>query len=316
MPAYNITRLNVKDVPASGNQSAMAAEVSLEAYNSHPVELTIPELSFEILVPGCTKDPNIVVADAMTSAVHVTPRADVEVNVHGLIHKLPESLTRACPDTGSSPLDALLSQYMNGYPATLFVRGSSRPSANTPTWITNILSSVTLPVPFPGRSLDGLLRNFSLTDVHFSLPDPSAEPGEPASNPRVSGTVLVIAGLPSEMNFGINVTKVRALADVYYKTDKLGELNLDQWQPANSTRVEAKDGHEATLKVESRITDAPLNVTDSDVFADVLTKLIFGGTQVDLDIKASVDIKIETVLGQLVLKKVPAEGKVPVKRPY
>jgi hypothetical protein len=316
MPAYNITRLNVKDFPCPGNETSMVAEVSINAYNSYPVELTIPELAFEILVPGCNNDPYIIIADAVTSEVHLKPHTTVEANVHGVIHKLPDSLTRNCPDTGSSPLDLLLSQYMHGDPATLFVRGSSVPDGSTPRWIAQILSSVTVPVPFPGRSLDGLLRNFSLTDVHFSLPDSKAEPDDPASNPKVSGTVLVTAGLPAEMNFGINVTKVRAFADVSYNSKKLGELNLNKWQDANSTRVAAKDGQEATLKIQSYINQAPLNVTDEDVFSEVIQKLLFGGTQVQLDIDAAVDIKVETALGQLILKKVSAQGKIPVKRPY
>ncbi|KAK6067094.1 hypothetical protein SCUP234_11810 [Seiridium cupressi] len=313
MPAYNITRLNVKDVPSPGDRKSMVAEVSLSAYNEYPVELNVPELGFDILVPGCNDDQNIIIADAVTNEIHVKPRTDVELDVHGLIRELPESLTRACPNTNSSPLDLLLKQYMNGEPATLFVRGSSQPDGSTPRWIAEILSSVTLPVPFPGRSLDGLLKNFSLTDVHFTLPDPFADENDPDSNPKVSGNVLVTAGLPAEMNFGVNVTKVRAFADVSYKGNKLGELNLKKWQGANSTRIEAEDGQEATLKIQSRINDAPLNVTDPDVFSDVIQKLVFGGESISLDIKAAVDVKVVTALGQLILKDVPAEGKIPVK---
>ncbi|KAH8677494.1 hypothetical protein BX600DRAFT_129762 [Xylariales sp. PMI_506] len=316
VPQYNITRLTVEDVPAPGNRTSMVADVSISAYNEFPVELKIPELAFEILVPGCANDPRIIVADAVTSEVLVKPHADVLVDVHGLIRELPETLTHACPNTNSSPLDLLLEQYMHGDPATMFVRGSSNPDGSTPKWIAEILSSVTIPVPFPGRSLDGLIRNFSLTDVHFSLPDPFAEPDDPDANPKVSGNILVTAGLPSEMNFGINVTKVRAFADVFYKSKKLGELNLEEWQDSSSKRVEASDGGEATLQITSQIIDAPLKVTDEDVFTDVLQTLMFGGKAVLLDIKAAVDIKVETSLGQLVVKEIPAEGRIPVKRPY
>lgn len=317
MPAYNITKLTVKDVPSPGDKTSMVAEVALSAWNQYPVELNIPELAFDILVPGCDEDQSIVVADAVTSEIHVKPLTYVEAKVHGLIRELPDSLTRVCPNTNSSPLDLLLNQYMHGEPATLFVRGSSHPDGSTPRWIADILSSVTLPVPFPGRSLDGLLRNFSLTDVHFTLPDPWADEGDPNANPKVSGNVLVTAGLPAEMNFGVNVTRVRAAADVFYKSKKLGELNLKKWQRANSTRIDGKkSGDEATLKIQSRITDAPLNVTDSDVFSEVIQTLMFGGKPVLLDIKAAVDVKVVTSLGQLIIKEVPAEGKIPVKRPY
>ncbi|KAI0392719.1 hypothetical protein F5Y17DRAFT_435230 [Xylariaceae sp. FL0594] len=311
MPKYNITRFNVEDGPMEGS---MLVGLSLSALNEYPIQLDIPELAFEIMVPGCAEaDPLIVVAEASTGAVHVDPSSDVSVNVYGVIQELPESLTRACPHSSSSPLDILLRQYMNGEAATLFVRGSSHPDGDTPKWIADILASVTVPVPFPGKSLDGLLQDFSLTDVHFTLPDPFADPTDPASNPKVSGNILVIAGLPSEMNFGIDVKSVRAAADVTYKSKKMGELNLRKWQHAKSTRIEGEGSEGPRLQIESRITDAPLNITDSDVFSDVVQALLFGSKPIELGVQALVDVKVQTSLGELVLKEIPAEGKIPVK---
>ncbi|KAK6825095.1 hypothetical protein PG987_012589 [Apiospora arundinis] len=313
MPQYNITRLNVKDVPGPGDKQSMLAEVSIVARNEYPLELDVPELAFEILVPGCDTDDLIVIADAVTSEIFVKPRSSVQADVHGIIRELPDSLTRDCPDSKSSPLDIILKQYMQGEPATLYVRGSSHPDGSTPRWVAELLSSVTLPVAFPGKSLDGLIRNFSMSDVHFTMPDPFADPDDPASNPTVSGNILVTAGLPSEMNFGINVTKVRASADVYYKSDKLGELNLKKWQAANSTRVEETKHHEASLNIGARIHEAPFNVTNSSVFTTVIQQLYFGNKPIQLAIDAKVDVKVDTSLGQLVLKEVPAEGMIPVK---
>ncbi|KAL7624362.1 hypothetical protein AAE478_005926 [Parahypoxylon ruwenzoriense] len=311
IPQYNITRFNVADGPINGS---MLADVSLSAFNEYPVGLDIPELAFDILVAGCaTSDPFILVAEAATSGVHVEPRSNVEADVKAVIRELPKSLTRVCPDSTSSPLDILLRRFMHGDPATLFVRGSRHPDGDTPKWVADLLSSVTVPVPFPGRTLDGLIRNFSLTDVHFTMPDPFADPDDPESSPKVSGNILVTADLPSEMNFAIDVTDVRATADVLYKSNKMGELNLREWQRANSTRVEGKGDEGASLKIESRIVNAPLNVTDSAVFSEVVQALLFGSKPVQLHINALVDIKVQTTLGNLTLKEVPAEGKIPVK---
>jgi hypothetical protein len=268
------------------------------------------------MVPGCADtDPFIIVAEASTGEIHVEPLSDVLANVYGVVHGLPDSLTRACPHSSSSPLDMLLKQYMNGEPATLFVRGSSHPDGDTPKWIADILASVTVPVPFPGRTLGGLIRDFSLTDVHFTLPDPFADPDDPDASPKVSGNILVTASLPSEMNFGINVTNVRATADVIYKNKKMGELNLRKWQHANSTRVQGEASDGPTLKIKSRILEAPLNITDSDVFSEVVQALLFGSRPIQLDVQALVDVMVETSLGELVLKEIPAEGMIPVKRP-
>ncbi|CAK7244770.1 MAG: hypothetical protein STHCBS139747_006316 [Sporothrix thermara] len=288
LPKYDIERIvfQEKDVPGRSDK-AMGADVSILVYNAFPVQIDIPPLAFEILVPNCNSlDPYIQVADAVTAPLAIRPKTTLNIN------------------------------YLNGDEAIVYVRGKKQPLDNTPSWVADILASVTVPVPFPGRTFDNLIREFSLTDVRFSLPDPLAEPGDPDSNPTVSGTILVTAGLPSQMNFVINVTNVRANADVFYHKNKLGELNLHKWQDANSTMTRATEDHEATLKIQSRIDNAPLNVTDGDVLTEVIQKLIFGGQNVNLRIKALVDIRVETILGNLEIKDVPAEGEIPVKRPY
>lgn len=292
----------------------MAVDVSLSVLNSYPVKLDIPSLGFDILVPNCgTDDPYIRLADATTDVIRVEPYADVAVNVGGIVRTLPKPLTQTCPHSKSSPLDLLLGEYIHGNDTTIFVQGSNAPDNDTPEWITNIISSIIVPVPFPGHTFDKLIRNFSLTDTHFSLPDPLAGPGSDGENPQISGNIIVIAGLPKEMNFGINVTRVRATADVFYENEKLGVLNLHEWQAADSERIEPKDGENATIKIQSKINNAPLNITDQDVFYDVITSM-FLGEGVALKIMALVDVEVATVLGTFFIKGMPAEGMVPVKR--
>jgi hypothetical protein len=204
---------------------------------------------------------------------------------------------------------------MHGEDATVFVRGRRLADYEAPEWLVDILSSITVPVPFPGRSFDNLIKDFSLTDVNFKLPDPMAEPDDPDANPKVSGNIKVLATLPKELNLDINVTRIRASADVFYQTRRLGELNLRRWQKANSTRIVGSNDTDASLQVKSRVQDAPLNITDGDVFSEVVQRLLFGDETVVLDVKASVDVKVDTVLGELILKNVPTAGKIPVKRP-
>lgn len=301
IPQYNITKVLFRDI----DNHTVAADVSIRAENKYPIEVVVPPLAFEILVPNCgLNDPYILVADALTDPVGIRPREPVVANAHGVIRELPDSLTRVCPNSGSSPLDRFLKDYLGGKAATVFVRGAKKPGDGTPQWVDDLLSQVTVPVPFPGRTFDNMIRNFSMTDTQFSLEE----------TPTVSGTINVIAGLPKQMNFGINVTKVRATADVFYKEKKLGVLDIQRWQAANSTRIHS-DTDDPELMIMSRIENAPVNVTDSDVLTDVLQALLFQGKMVNLDVKALVDVKVQTVLGELALKDVPAEGTIPVKRP-
>jgi hypothetical protein len=304
MPQYNITRLNFREVQIPSAGRGMAADVSLSVTNDYPISLEIPALGFDILVPNCaSNEPYILLADAITNSVVVQPYSDVKVDVGGIVRQLPDTLTTTCPNSDSSPLDLLLGDYIHGQDTTLFVRGSNAPAGGTPEWITKIISSVTVPVPFPGHTFDNLVQNFSLTDVHFGLPDSFAEPGTPESNPSISGNIEVLAGLPKEMNFGINVSRVRADADVYYKGKKLGVLELKKWQAANSTKT-TEDGV-PSIKIVSQIRDAPLNITDEDVFDDVVQELFFGGRPVILKVKALVDVEVGTVLGQFIIRDVP-----------
>ncbi len=293
----------------------MAADVSLQLSNEYPVRFMVPPLGFDILVQDCFPDqPYLRLADARTEEIQVQPKKDVEVYVGGYVQKLPETLLATCPQTQKSPLDALLGEYIRGEETTIYVRGSSSPSRDTPDWVTALIQSITVPVPFPGKTFDNLIRNFSLADVHFSLPDPFANPDEPEASPRVSATVKALVGLPKEMNFPIDVSRVRADADVYYHKKKLGRLDLKKWQKANTTRIEAHDDIEAGLAVESVVKNAPLKITDDALFTDVVEDLIFGGKPVVLGVKAVVDVESETALGKFVVREIPAEGKVFVKR--
>lgn len=315
MPKYKIERLNFHDIPVDGSgRKAVAADVSIVAHNDYPVELEIPALGFEVLVPNCdSSQPSIGVAEASTKPIHIRANADVTADAEGVIREIPESLTRTCPNSELSPLDYFMERYLHGEDARVFVRGKKLNNTDTPEWIGDILESITVPIEFPGRSFDNFIRNFSLTDVNFKLPDPFADADDPNGDPRVSGTAEVIAALPSELNLDLGVSKIRANADLFYEKRKLGELNLHEWQNAKSTKLEG-DG-EDLLNITSRVVDAPITITDGDVFSDVMQKLLFGDEDLILDISADVDVKVTTVLGILTVKKVPAEGKIPIKRP-
>lgn len=313
-PEFNITKLNVHEAKMPGNKQAMAVDVSATVLNSYPFKLTVPPLGFDILVPNCSPgDPYILVADAITETVHIQPKQPTALDVSGLIHNLPVELTKVCPGQKSSPLDLLVANYIQGLETTIFVRGADSPSDETPTWIVDLMKSVIVPLPFAGHAFDNLIKNFSMTNVHFSLPDPLAEPGSPEAQPKISAFVNVLINLPEQMNFAVDIPRVRANADVFYHGNKLGFLDLKKWQPANATRLEGSDGPPSLLVVFD-IKDAPLHVTDEDVFTEAIQALIFGGQPISLKVAADVDAEVKTALGQFLIRKIPAEGKINVKR--
>lgn len=315
IPHYNITKINFHEIKLPDAQKAMVADVSLMLANEYPVTFTIPPLGFDILVQDCSPEqPFVRLASATTDEIEVAPKRDVTVDVGGIIRNLPETLITACPDTKKSPLDLLLGNYIHGDKTTVYVQGSAAPSSETPSWIVDLLQSIVIPIPFPGHTFDKLIRKFSLTNVHFGLPDLFAAPDSPASQPKLSATVKALVNLPKEMNFPINVGKVRADADVYYQGKKLGSLDLGKWQKAKSSLIKEHGEKPTGLAVESIVKDAPLNITDNDVFSDVVEALIFGRKNLVLGVKAQVDVETQSALGTFVVRSIPAEGKFYVKR--
>ena len=267
------------------------------------------------MVKGCApKETLIVLANATTRSIHVKPHAEVEAHTKGIVQQLPDTLINACPESEKSPLDTLLATYMDGQDTTVFVKGATHPASDTPEWIVEFMKDIVVPVPFPGHTFHDLIKNFSLADVHFDLPNPLASPGSPMSRPRLSATVKALVSLPNEIDFPLGVTRVRADASVYYKKEKLGDLDLHRWQKAQSHKVAAKGDLPAGLEVQSIVNKAPLNITDDDVFADVVQALVFGGKRLELGVKAQVDVETKTALGQFVIRNLPAEGKVFVNR--
>jgi len=221
-------------------------------------------------------------------------------------------LTRACPGSSSSPLDIILGNYLEGKDAKLFVRGSKHPDPSTPDWIAKIMSSVSVPVPFPGRTFDSLVKDFSLDNTSFNLPSPFADEGDDDANPRISSDITVVAGMPKDMNFGVNVTRLSATADVYYKKKMMGVLDMSKWQQSSSKRLSLKDGF-SDLEIKSHINKAPLRIKDEDVFEDVISAFYFG-EGVKLDTKARLTFEVSTVLGNFIVRDMPAEATVPIKR--
>ncbi|KAL4878544.1 hypothetical protein BJY04DRAFT_110477 [Aspergillus karnatakaensis] len=315
LPDPDIIKFNVHDADSPDDEGAMAVDVSLFVLPDSPFSLRVPPLGFKVLVDNCSpQDPYISVADVVTKEIAVTPGDGTVIDVSGIIRGLPDELTSNCPGKKKSPLDALLANYIHGLQTTVYVRGADIPSLDTPKWVTEILKKVTVPLAFTGRALDNLVKNFTMSNVHFTLPSPMAEPDSPDSKPTVSALVKVLIGLPEQVDFDLDIPRVRAKADVYYEGDKLGVLSLKDWQPANSTLVHEDDS--SAVLVDFAMVKAPLEVTNEDVLTDVLSALIFEGRPVKLTVSANVDAEISTGLGEIAVRGIPADGKLTVNPPY
>lgn len=303
-PDFDIQKLRFEEFGEPGKPSGMRAMAKVSVMNAYPVTFDVPALNFDVLLPDCFEE-YLMLGQAKTERAHILPKRFVNVSVTGMIRQLPTPLTTTCPGSSLSPLDDVLRRYLKGQETFVYVRGSSH-NDEAPDWVTDLLRGTVLPIPLPGHPFDNLIKNFSLANVHFSLPDPLAEPDTPDAKPRISAIVKALVGLPTEMNFNLDVDHVKADADVFYKGDKLGELDLSQWQPSRTTKLDSD------LLIESAVENAPLTITDEDVFTSLVQELIFG-EGVSLGVHANVDINTITALGEFVVRKIPAKGKIFIK---
>ncbi|KAF3214304.1 hypothetical protein TWF191_009818 [Orbilia oligospora] len=312
LPALALSRLNLAEVHLP-NQVALGANVTVEVENRYPINFSIPPLGFSVLLRSCEQD-FIEIAIAKTSTVNIQPLKPLVIDVTGIIRSIPFALIEVCPGTGTSPLDDLLERYVHGLAATAYIRGlpSDEQEPGLPAWLEELLGSVTLPVPVPaGDALKDILKSFSLNDVKFQLPDPDADPDSPEASPRLSATVQAIIALPQEMNAPLDVSKVIANADVFYQGRKLGEFHVPKWAPA--TTIQREETHD--LEVNARVENVPLKITDTDVFSEVVQKIIFGGSSgAKLQADGTADVKVGIAsLGAFVIRGIPAKGDIVIK---
>ncbi|EEH43377.1 uncharacterized protein PADG_08302 [Paracoccidioides brasiliensis Pb18] len=315
-PEFNITKLNFHEITNPGNQKAMVVDISVLVLNQYPIALAVPPMGFKISVPNCSPaDAYIPVINAATDLIQVIPNEPVNISAKGSIGRLPDVLTTVCPGTNSSPLDSLVENYIHGLKSKVYIRGGKSPSSTLPSWMEGFLNNVTIPVPFSGHALGHLVRNFSMTNVYFSLPEPFAEPDTPEAQMRVSALVKAVVNLPSEMNFPLNISRVRSTAFIYYQGKELGYINLKKWQQAHATRIDNETTPSSALLLEFDIEKAPLQITDGDTFTDVVQALLFQHKPIPLHVKAKVDAETVTALGQFVIRDIPASGNITVKPP-
>ncbi|POS86060.1 hypothetical protein EPUL_003745 [Erysiphe pulchra] len=235
IPHYNIDKLNFNEIsiPSSGiNGLAIDASVFID-YNQI-IELDIPALRFEILVQGCGVGNFIQLISIRTDFTHLYPRLGSLFQVKGIITELPQPLLQTCPESELSPLENLISNYVHGNNVTVLIRGSNSPSQRVPDWISEIFSKIRVPLTLPSHKYHGLIRNFTISDINFKLPDLFAEPDSDKASPKLSGHLEAIADIPKEINFNMSVSQARASVDVLYKESKFGELDLHEWQKVNS----------------------------------------------------------------------------------
>jgi hypothetical protein len=296
LPDPDIRELRLAEYGQPGHPEGIKARAVATLANPYPVKLDVPPLAFEVLLPDCA-DNYLLLGTTKNDVIHIRPKQNITVAAVGLVKQLPSALTEVCPGSKSSPLDSFVGDYLAGRDSTVYIRGGEQ-DVDTPEWIGKILRDTMIPFSTPGHTFDNLIKNFSMADVHFSLPDTVT-----GSKPRLSAVVKVLIGLPAEMNLNLDINRIRANGHLYYKGEVLGDLDLSKWSKANATKI----GHD--LLIQSVVVDAPLNIVNDDLFSEVVQHMIFG-KGATFGMQAKVDVDTSTALGDFVLRRIPSKGEI------
>ncbi|KAK9454256.1 hypothetical protein V1511DRAFT_530872 [Dipodascopsis uninucleata] len=297
-------------------RSGIQVLVVAAAKNPYPIHISLPALEWVVEAPACDPKNLVELAVAHTDPLLVQPNASVKLKVVSKISDLPEPFIHSCPGSGSesSAMDQYMRKYLAGDKITLYVHG--RPAQvipDFPPWVADILAAVSIPVPVPGRKsggdndgTGGILKSYGLSRVKITMP--SRGPGEnPGAWPRISALVHAVISLPPELDFNIDVNKLRGLSDMIYEGDKFGVLNIDEWIP--STSYYTPEGY---IQVVAEIADMPLEITDQVVFKKIVQKMFFMG-EVNVDVDGTIDVQLGTPVGYFAIRNIPAKGTVALR---
>lgn len=273
------------------------------------MKLSLPSLGFVISLAGCEPGTLLKTAIATTPKIPVEPGKEIKADVMAMIQSLPTDLTNVCHHSQLSPMDQFLSTYLHGEEATVWVSGSgAHLGPDAPDWLVGFLETITVPVPFSGRGLDNVIDSFNLTDVKIDLPSPFADPDSPAGKTRLSATIGAQIAIPEGLNVTLDISRLRAMANVSYHEDMFGVLDVHKWIPTES-EIFDNEGR-PFLRVKGKVRQAPVDVTDYDVFEELVQQILFGSKDTELGIKGDADIDLTTGLGNFVIRKIPVQGNI------
>ncbi|BFZ56138.1 hypothetical protein PYCC9005_003180 [Savitreella phatthalungensis] len=130
IPRITIDQLQMSDKKMEGIRASAVAHSSRSPV---ALNMTIPALSWDILVPGCTKHQRTSLTIVTNEELTLRCRKGQSLNaaVHASVQNLGKRVQETCDETGRSPLDSLLQE-----DAIVYIRGAnSQPESTRADWI-------------------------------------------------------------------------------------------------------------------------------------------------------------------------------------
>lgn len=294
IPAFNLTDVSVQDAPKAGLVGSARMTFDFQS----PIDAAVPSVAMQVSIEGCDGVllPLITARNLPIQLDSSVPT--VEVIGSGQCQVIPAAAFEKCgAHAGAqSPIDTVVQGYLAGNKTRVFVGGAA--AVGKSSWIQDILKDISIPIDIPGGQVDQLARDIELSDVKLNLPSFFGGGGKP----KISGKIQGIIDIPRQVEVSLEVDGVHVLADLLYKRRRFATIETPGWAPAIS-----KFPSKEELLVQVILQDAPVTITNQDVFSDVVSALLGGSILVD--VVGNGDVKVNTSLGALEAHSLPIEAK-------
>lgn len=300
-------KLKIGGLNLKNREEGLAISTYVEADYDYPVEAEIPELYWNVNIPGCNDDESLMICEGQTASTQLIPYSSVNVSVLSNLDKISEKLTTPCSVGEKSPLDRFVSRYFDGKGNDLVITGANHQPEHVPEWLTNTLKGIEFAFEFGGKNKDDeIIKDIAFRDFRLHM-------FQSAQNPRVSAVVTVTIQTPQQIDIGsevpLSVLNAKGLANLFSKQhQKFAEINIPDWVECTTT-VTDKD----TYLVEFAIRSSPVNVTNEAVFSKVMRQVVFAGSA-PVRIESLIDAQVHTPVGIFELTEISADGNTEIKR--
>ncbi|KAA8917342.1 hypothetical protein TRICI_000497 [Trichomonascus ciferrii] len=300
-------RLKIGGLNLQNRDKALDISTYVEADYNYPVEAEIPELNWNVNIPGCNDGESLMICRGQTAKTQLIPYSSVNVSVLSNLRTVSEKLKTPCAVGKKSPLDRFISRYFEGKGNNIVITGADHQPEHVPEWLGNTLQGIEFTFEFGGKNKDDeIIKDIAFRDFRLHM-------FQSNQNPRVSAVVTVTIQTPEQIAIGsdvpLSVLNAKGLANLFSKQhQKFAEINIPDWVKCTTT---VKDDN--TYLVEFAIKSSPVNVTNEAVFSTVMRQVVFSGSA-PVRIESLIDAQVHTPVGIFELTEISANGNTEIKR--
>jgi len=172
--------------------------------NNVPFMFDVDSIRWDILIHDC-KDNMQQLGSWTSDPLHVRPDKPTSVDFKGIIDEVPETLLEKCKESGLSPFNTLIQNYIDGKPIQIAVRASANQSNNIPEWMHYVLHNLVLnlDVELPKSLAQVEVRDVIFNEVEMELPAAALFAKSETFDMNLKSNMTLSVILPFDLDFRV-----------------------------------------------------------------------------------------------------------------